>query len=212
MRLSALFATFLTVALLPTQALAAITISANLMIDTNESTGEVTFINLTTASDDTCEGAITVEAQVLDPNNFPVAVNTVNGGCSNSAQAQYSVGWGSMLEGDYTAKGTATSSTGQETGTMCEVANTTRFRAVFQRRGPNGDKVEYGAVCTHSCQPGKVCLVDNAEWAFFEGVKIVTPFISRCSLTTPVFATTMRMDCIGSGVGLWTSYNHGCPF
>jgi hypothetical protein len=99
-------------------------------------------------------------------------------------------------------------------GGVTESANVTKFRAVFDYRNPNGNKYEYGAFCTHSCQPSRVCTPQQAAFAFFEGRKLVTPAASRCDITTPVLhsAGYATNPCLGTGYGLLTTFDPQCPF
>lgn len=92
-------------------------------------------------------------------------------------------------------------------------ANRAKFRAVFSRRGINGDKYEYGAMCTHSCQPSKICMSAFASYVYFDGFKIVTPVLTRCQ-STGVYKTSSSYTanpCLGTGSGLWTSFEDNCP-
>lgn len=93
----------------------------------------------------------------------------------------------------------------------------TQFRAVFDYKQANGNKHQYDAKCTHSCQPSRVCIAVQSPYppyAFFGGYKLVTPAATRCSQSTPIVTSTSynANPCLGTGVGLWTSYDSGCQF
>jgi hypothetical protein len=92
-----------------------------------------------------------------------------------------------------------------------QTAPRTRHRAVFQYSHPNGDGYQYNAMCTHSCQPSKVCLMNQNTYAYFNGFKLVTPVATRCT-EGPIYTTSGFPGCVGTGTGLWTSFNSGCQF
>jgi hypothetical protein len=86
------------------------------------------------------------------------------------------------------------------------------FRAVFSYRGLNGSQYEYGAVCTHSCQPSRICMAGSASYAYFNGFKIVTPALTRCqpSGVYSLSSSYSANPCAGTGAGLWTSFDDRC--
>src|SRR5438552_488205 len=88
-------------------------------------------------------------------------------------------------------------------GGVSEQMQLGNFRAVFSKKGPNGALWEYGAMCTHSCQPLRVCIGTEANYCFFQGRKAVSPGGTHCKQDTPIFTSTNYTDnpCIGSGSG-----------
>jgi len=120
--------------------------------------------------------------------------------------------------GDYTISSDTTLSCScvgaLDAGGTTELAQLSKFRAVFQYSNPNGNKYQYNRFCIHSCQPSRVCIDTRADWCFFEGRKVVSPALTRCSQDTPVIPSSSYASnpCIGSGSGVWSSFVDGCPF
>lgn len=92
-----------------------------------------------------------------------------------------------------------------------QTAGRTRHRAVFQYSHPNGDGYQYNAMCTHSCQPSRVCVTTQNTYAYFNGFKLATPALTRCT-QGPIYTTAGFPGCVGTGTGLWNSFFSGCQF
>lgn len=98
-------------------------------------------------------------------------------------------------------------------GGPSQTGNRAQFRAVFSYRGLNGPKYEYGGMCTHSCQPSRICMSGSNNYAYFNGFKLVTPVATRCqpSGVYSLSSTYNANPCVGTGTGLWTSFDDNCP-
>ena len=57
-----------------------------------------------------------------------------------------------------------------------------------------------------------VCIGIQKAYASLSGFKVVTPALSACNPVSVVQTSDTRPACVGTGFGVFTTFDSGCPF